>query len=603
MRNVQAFLDAKAKRDEDERRAKAQAEGQASEIAQLQEAPVIGAAITSEGVSKAKSPIKESDEPPTPTEAPRAPEHTLSEALALGAKEASKTYKKEVDKKTNEIINGLGKPAIDQYGDARLVVTDDKGKRIPLKLLSSQCRSFLQDKVSEATGKALGKETLNSQIEALAGAALRGGNKIKVHTRTAHTKNDDGSFIHYLNLANGDGQMVEVSAQGWQTVKNTLVNFEAGLGELPLPIRSGSLIEAKAILFEELAKWGIKESDYLIIITILVEMFRDNTAYLVLEILGPAGAAKTTLASKIVSLIDPTPSGKLTEIPLEEEHIAAASHDSLIITIDNASKLPGDKQDLICRIVYGFDFVTRKLYENSEVVRQYIHNAVITTSILPIITRPDLAARAFRVYLKPRNAYKSALLLAAEQEAEISQVLGALLTLFSAGLRHLDTNKTSKHRMVDFALMGEAICTALEYPPDHFSGLLEASYKSTAEDFCEGDVFAQRFIEVCSEKIKHATKANAFLPFDRWKDNCCAIEHSNGQKAIGITSQALLDAMTNNPRSTLSFNDRNEFFPKNPRGLSSKLTLMAPLFKSLGYSVESKPIGRSKRQAWVILWK
>lgn len=603
MRNVEEFLLAKAKRDEAERITKAQAEGQASEVVQLEEAPVIGAVITSEDASKAKGSTKDSKELPTPTEPPKAHEHTLIEALAQGGHEASKTYKREVDTKINEIISRLGKPAIDQYGDARLVITDDKGKRIPLKLVSSQCRSFLQDKVSEATGKALGKETLNSQIEALAGAALRSGSKIKVNTRTAHTKTEDGSFVHYLNLANDDGQMVEISEQGWQITKNTHINFESGLGELPLPIRPGSLIEAKAIAFEALTKWGIKEANYLILIALLVEMYRDNTAYLILEILGAAGAAKTTVASRIVSLVDPTPSGKLTEIALEEEHIAAASHSSMIITIDNASKLSGEEQDLLCRIAYGFDYVARKLYENSEVVRQHIHNPVISTSILPVITRPDLAARSFRVYLKPRNAYKSALLLAAEQEEDIGHVLGALLTLFSAGLKYLDTSKTSKHRMVDFALMGDAICTALKYPPDYFSELLEASYKSTAEDFCEGDVFAQRFLEVCNEQIKHATKADAFPPFHTWKDNCCAIEHGNGQKAIGITSHALLDAMTNKPRSMLSFNERNEFFPKNPRGLTSKLTLMAPLFKSLGYSVESKPIGRSKRQAWVVLWK
>jgi len=602
MSDVEKFLAKKAAREAAERRAKAESEGQASAVAQLEETPVIGAAVTSEGISKAKSPIKESDEPPTPTEAPQAPKYTLSEALAQGAKEASKTYKKELDSKVTEAINSAGKTAIDQYGDARLLATDAAGKYIPLKLSSSQCRSFLQDKLSEATGKPLGKETLNAQLEALEGSALRGGNKIKVHTRTASSKSDDG-YIHYLNLANEKGEIVEVTKDGWKVVRNEHIHFELGLGELPLPIESGSLIEAKDTLFRYLTKLGVKEADFLIMATTMVENFRDNTAYLIIEIVGPAGATKTSLARGLVSITDPTPSGKLAEIALEEEHIAPASHSSHVITIDNASRLTGEQQDLLCRIAYGFDYVARKLYENSEVVRQHIHNPVIITSILPVITRPDLAARSFRVYLKPRNAYKSALLLEEEQEEDIGYVLGALLTLFSAGLKHLDTSKTSKHRMVDFALMGDAICTALEYPPDYFSELIEASYKSTAEDFCEGDVFAQRFLEVCSEKIKHATKAAALPQFDTWKDNCSAIEHEDGQKAIGITSQALLDAMTNNPRSTLSFNDRNEFFPKNPRGLSSKLTLMAPLFKSLGYSVESKPVGRSKRQAWVILWK
>lgn len=95
MSDVAKFLAKKAARDEAERIAKAQAEGQESEVAQLEEAPVIGAAITYEGVSKAKSPIKESDEPPTPTEAPQAPEHNLSEALTQGAKEASNSRKND----------------------------------------------------------------------------------------------------------------------------------------------------------------------------------------------------------------------------------------------------------------------------------------------------------------------------------------------------------------------------------------------------------------------------------------------------------------------------------------------------------------------------
>lgn len=53
------------------------------------------ATSTPEGISEAKSPIKESDELPTPTEAPQAPEYTLSEALVQGSKEASNNRKND----------------------------------------------------------------------------------------------------------------------------------------------------------------------------------------------------------------------------------------------------------------------------------------------------------------------------------------------------------------------------------------------------------------------------------------------------------------------------------------------------------------------------
>ena len=95
MSDVQKFLEKKAAREAVERKARDESEGQASEVAQLEEYSVIGAVITSEVCSKAKAPTRESKEPLTPTEPPQAPEHTLSEALAQGSKEAGNSRKND----------------------------------------------------------------------------------------------------------------------------------------------------------------------------------------------------------------------------------------------------------------------------------------------------------------------------------------------------------------------------------------------------------------------------------------------------------------------------------------------------------------------------
>jgi len=530
----------------------------------------------------------------------------LDEALKAGAKGALQDKQDSVasvNAKVMKTIQELGEIAVDQRSEARLLTkTGNRFEATPLR--SKRCRSLFQDKANEISGRPIGKETLNGLIEALEGQAIKSGKKIRVATRVTHKKEIGSSVIHFINLATESGEIIRVGADGWSVINNVDIPFEPDMGALPSPIRPADLSEARAILVKYLMDAGVDESKCILVIAVLVEYLRDNTAYPILEILGPAGSQKTSLVIKIVAIIDPSLSGKLVSIKIDEEHIRAAVRQIHVIPVDNSGKITPGEQNFLCVVSLGTESTTRKLYETTEIVRQEIHCPIIFTAILPVITAPDLIARSIRINLKSKGVYKSAIYVAEQNLGDAGHAFGALLTLFSAGLEHLDIRKTSKHRMADFALMGDAICTALNYEPDYFSRLLDDAYKSTAQDFCEGDIFIQRFISVCDDVMKSAIEAERFPGWRVWKNNCSAIKRSDGCKQIGITAQALLTELTSAKQvHDLPYTQRIEWFPSNPRALTSKLTLMAPLLKNLGYEIELKPLGTDKRNAWMVTWK
>lgn len=530
----------------------------------------------------------------------------LDEALRAGAKGALKDKQDStatVNAKVIKTIQDIGEIVLDQRLEARLLTKiGNRYEAIPLR--SKRCRSLFQDKANEISGKPIGKETLNGLIEVLEGQAIKSGKRIRVSTRVTHKKEIGSSAIHFLNLATENGEIVRVDKSGWSVIKNIDIPFEPDMGAMPHPIQPTDLSEAKTIVGKYLIGAGVDETRIMLVIAVLVEYLRDNTAYPILEILGPAGSQKTSLVTKIVAIIDPSLSGKLVSINIDEEHIRAAARSMHIVPVDNSGKISAGAQNFLCVVSYGTESKTRRLYETTEIVTQEIHCPVIFTAILPVITAPDLIARAIRIHLKSKGTYKSAIYITEQNSEDAGYALGALLTLFSAGLQHLDITKTSKHRMVDFALMGDAICNALDYEPGYFSSLLDDAYKSTAQDFCEGDIFIQRFISVCDDVMKSAIKAERFPGWKQWKNNCSAIKNSDGRNQIGITAQALLSELTSlKQMRDLPYTQREEWFPSSPRALTSKLTLMAPLLKNLGYEIELKPLGADKRNAWMVTWK
>lgn len=507
------------------------------------------------------------------------------------------------DSKARDIVNSVGRVAFDQYGVARLIVP--LGNRLAaLRLESQSTRDYLQAMVADVIGKPLGKETLAAELERIRGKARIAGGTVKVAVRVS-SEVVDGTIRHYLNLANPDGEMVEIAANGWRVVHNDHVAFIDGAGQLPLPAKPSNLEAGYELICDFLARAGVPVHMHLIVVAVLVEWLRDTTAYPILDIVGPARGGKTSLALALVFLIDPPLSGKLAEAKAEDEHIGALAQVAHVLTFDNASKLSSESQNLFCRVCYGCESTPRKFYSQTEVERLPIHCPVLITSINPAITQSDLMNRAVRVQFAPRKEYASQLVVGEKLKQESAQVLGALLELFASGLAHLDIHQKWSHRLVDFVQMGEAIAAALGMERGTFAGALKEANKQTAQDYTEGDPFIKAVVATINELAKDAPDDGGLPPWKSWAGGAAATR-KNDSVLVAITPQGLHDQLVAKNKELGSFGYRSpDWVPANARALTSTMNLKLPVLRDLGITAEHKGLGSAstKRSVWVFTWK
>jgi len=526
-----------------------------------------------------------------------------SKERALGRIRASAAEKKSEDSRNQSAaaktaIASAGRVAIDQYGVARFLTMI--GKRfVPVRLDSQDFRDICQSMAVASTGKPLGKDSITSLVEVLRANAVQAGAKVEVNVRIATHVTPAGTRCHVLDLSNDSGEIVLASPRGWKVAHNDRFAFLGGGGSLPRPLKPQGVEEAYEIASDFLERNGIVTDLVLIVLAVLCDWFRADTAHPVLNIIGAAGGGKSSLARSLISVIDPTQSGKLPETKIEEEHIAASAQSRHILVADNASHLSRDAQDLLCRCVYGYETSQRRLYTQTEVERLPVHNPVIITSILPAITAPDLHDRAIRVAFRPRRQFNSQAILSEELESERGRVLGALLTLLSAGMSQIDRSSSSSHRLVDFALLGDGIAAALGHPRGHFSDLLKAASRVTASDYSEGDdlIIALRAVLSANEKL--ASSAEVIPAMKSWTNGFCAIRRNDGSYLAAFGAAPLLAEI--NRHSALGINAVS--YPRSPRALASALELKLPVLSALGIRTEKRVLKRGPQTIWIFKWR
>lgn len=527
----------------------------------------------------------------------------LLDVIKGGEDKEKAGQRQAADTKARDLVNSVGRVAFDQYGVARLIAPLG-GRLVALRLESQSTRDFLQATVADVIGKPLGKETLTAELERMRGKARIAGSRVKVAVRVS-SEVVDGATRHYLNLANPDGEMVEIAANGWRVVHNDHVAFIDGVGQLPRPAKPSNLVAGYELVCDFLARAGVPEHIHLIVVAVLIEWLRDSTAYPILDIIGPAGGGKTSLALALVSLIDPPLSGKLAEAKAEDEHIGALAQVAHVLTFDNASKLSSESQNLFCRVCYGCESTPRKFYSQTEVERLPIHCPVLITSINPAITQSDLMNRAVRVQFATRKEYASQLVVGEKLKQESAQVLGALLELFAAGLALLDIHQKWPHRLVDFVQMGEAIAAALGMERGTFAGALKEANKQTAQDYAEGDPFIKAVVATMNDLAKDAPDDGGLPPWKSWAGGAAAAR-KNDSVLVAITPQGLHDRLVAKTKEPGNFGYRSpDWVPANARALTSTINLKLPVLRDLGIVAEHKGLGSAstKRSVWVFTWE
>jgi hypothetical protein len=290
--------------------------------------------------------------------------------------------------------------------------------------------------------------------------------------------------------------------------------------------------------------------------------------------------------------------------------VAAAAHIRHAMLIDNTGVLSQEMQNLSCRVCYGMVAMAREMYSQSTVFQVKVHSPIVIASINPAITNPDLLARSVRVPFKQRQGgYVSELEIRRQYAEDRPVVLGALLELFADALTLLPEvigQRIWKHRLVDFAQLGEAVAQVLGMKAGTFVSALDSMRHGVASDIVEGDAFVTAVIQFLHTAGASAKESDKWPSYISWaaKPGWVAVKQGDVIR-VAAKPAAMLEAVRNNGKHGGTYGwTFDKWCPDNARALTSILNLKLPLLSDLGIRAANNPdFGGKKNGAWVFAFK
>jgi hypothetical protein len=207
---------------------------------------------------------------------------------------------------------------------------------------------------------------------------------------------------------------------------------------------------------------NLPDDYWTLLITYMLECFRPDTPYPVLELNGEQGSAKSTTHKIIRQLIDPNRI-PLRAAPKELSDIFISAGNNHVVALENISILSDKMQDALCTLATGGGFNTRQLYTNGTEFVIDVKRPVILNGITTVVTRSDLIDRTLHFDLPRIQEYRDSTAIEDFFETHRTEIFTGLLDVFSSALDILpDIELVNPPRMVDFVRLGEAVHVALD---------------------------------------------------------------------------------------------------------------------------------------------
>ena len=411
----------------------------------------------------------------------------------------SKQRKKSNTQQLVEFAQGRCQLYRDKNGETYASFINSANVREVWPIRSGNFRNIVGQWYYKQTGQVLMQDALKEGCEILHACATYEGELAEVYRRVAQHGDS-----YYVDLCDDTWRQIEVSPQGYKTVVTSPVLFtrSARMQPLPAPTNGVELSELWRFI-------RVPAKDQMLVLVWMLECFRSNTVYPILEIIGGQGTGKTTLCKMLKSLIDPA-KPELQSRPKSTDDLYISARNNHLVAIENLSHLSEDMQDTCCQISTGSGVSKRKLYSDADEVSYEVHTPLLLNGIVPLATRPDMISRTIRIRLEPLEGSerKTESSVMKDFEEARPRILAALMHLQAIALATpVSANRYQLPRLADFALLGEAIGQHLGQPPGAFIQLMEemqkASYLAGAE--------ASPFIEII---IQMAEQSDSFLVFE-----------------------------------------------------------------------------------------
>lgn len=419
----------------------------------------------------------------------------------------------------------------------------------------------------EKTGSYMTKGAFEKVVLAVVGGQLPSG-----HAPIRYA--DDGQGGVLVDLARGARRAVHITARGVGVVESPVAFFRPD-GTLPLPDPEVPSTDAECVavlnayyadllgLQDEHGRaacfayqvCAMRPMEWASRITDGGET-DELTEFPALNVTGPKGSGKTTLAREILRPIDPRRPDVMA-LPKTTDDLAILAENGHVIAFDNLSSMTTELSDALCRLSTGDGFKKRSLYSDRDLSVFRGSRPVACTGIVDFAKQADLLDRQLILRLPIRSKRTTKRDFAKASAGMLARVFGALCYCVHRALGATAEAPTEDIRMFDAAMFaaGAEALAGLEV----------------------GAVF-RAFTSSRAEADRQAAE-------DPVVDALLAVVPKGGYFE-GPTG-GLLDSLTEERRGgPLGRKPLPREWPKAPRGLTAALKRLEPALRSLGLVVE-----------------
>ena len=402
-------------------------------------------------------------------------------------------------------------------------------------------------------GKVPAAQALQDALGILEAIAQFDGDEFQVATRTAaHGGN------YYLDLANSEWKVVEITPDGWNVISDPPVKFRRPKGMLPLPTpdKNGDA----NLLRPFINLRGGDDNAWKLVVAYLIMAFRPSGPHPVLVVNGEQGSAKTTLVRIIRSLVDPNLADCRSQ-PRDVRDLMIAARNGWIIALDNLSSIPAWLSDALCRLSTGGAFGTRELYTDDDEILFAAQCPVIINGISELATRGDLLDRSIITILAaiPKDKRRAEKQFWAEFKQVKPKILGGLLNVVSSAMAKVESvHLEALPRMADFAEFATAAEGEMGWP--------SASFMEAYDDNRDNANEAALEASPVTDAIQSLLGSNP------------AVEETATELLVKLGGEV------SNKTSEL------KAWPKSAQSLSAALRRLAPNLRAIGIEVDFKRV-------------
>ena len=241
-----------------------------------------------------------------------------------------------------------------------------------------------------------------------------------------------------LDLANANGELLEISSQGWRTTGNLRHPFYQSPTTLPLPIPDSSpSLDRPLEQFAEMFR--LAGANRTRAFAWLAAALRPVGPYPVLVLRGPAASGKSMLGRALRALVDPS-TAPLRRLPLRDRELQQLALQNWILAFDHVSRIPSKISQALCALSSGEALEIARGARDPLVLQLARPLMIITpTDETRVAWTPSraLSNRAVTIDLPPIDALRPEASLWSEFEALRPAILATLATAVATALRRI----------------------------------------------------------------------------------------------------------------------------------------------------------------------